>query len=369
MVALNKQLKLINPDSGFSAASRYVARYRREHPSVNIVSLGIGDVSRPVVKPVLDAMHQAVDELGSMDTFHGYGAYYGINELREAILQNEYASFGFTKDEIYVSDGTKSDASNLLELFDVRSKILLPEICYPIYRNGAYAMGRKVYTAPVDKNYVMRVPKEHYDIVYICSPSNPTGLAYTRKDLKKWVSYCKREQAILIFDNVYESFISSEDVPHSIYEIPGSNTCAIELRSFSKKASFTGLRCSYFVLPRAIDGGLFKERTINRFNGASYVAQKGALACFRKDATRLIQKNIQAYKENAAFLKCGFQSLGFTVVGGDDAPFLWVAIPGSIDSFSYFKMLLEDIGVVVVPGIVFGKAGDSSGSYHQNRVR
>ncbi len=358
MVALNKQLKQINPETGFSAAARYVAQYRAEHPKASIVSLGIGDVSRPVIKPVLNAMHTAVDDLGSMDTFQGYGAYYGIDELREAILQHEYAQFGFTKDEIYVSDGTKPDATNLLELFDARCKILLPEICYPIYRNGAYAMGRKVYTAPVDKNFVMRVPKEHFDIVYICSPSNPTGLAYTRKDLKKWLAYCKREEAVLIFDNVYESFISSEDVPHSIYEIPGAESCAIELRSFSKKASFTGLRCSYFVLPRAIDGGLFKERTINRFNGASYVAQKGALACFRKDALRLIQKNVQAYKDNAAFLKHGFQDLGFQVAGGEDAPFLWVAIPGNTDSFAYFKMLLEEIGVVVVPGIVFGKAGD-----------
>ena len=356
---LNKNLLKVDHEKGFSKASQYVKDFKMKHPEVKVVSLGIGDVSKPIVEPIIKAMHEAVDDLAEMKTFSGYGSYYGLEELRETILKKEYGSFSFTKEEIFISDGTKSDSTNLLELFDQKSKILLADIVYPIYRNGAYALNRKVYTTPLDKDFKMVIPKEHYDIVYICSPNNPIGNAYTYKDLKKWIQYCLKEKAVLIYDNVYECFITSKDVPRSIYEIKESEKCAIELRSFSKKASFTGLRCSYFVLPKAIDSKLFKERTINRFNGASYVAQKAAIAFYRKDSQKLIQKNIKAYQTNIQFLKKSFEALNFEVHGGIDSPYLWIRIKEDMNSFDYFKLLLNQIGVVIVPGIVFGEKGDS----------
>ena len=356
---LNKDLLKIDQVTGFSKASKYVKEYKENNPKKGVLSLGIGDVSKPIVKPIIDAMHQAVDDLSDMKHFSGYGSYYGLDKLKETILKHEYSSFNFTKDEIFVSDGTKSDSTNLLELFDPKSKILLSEVVYPIYRNGAYALSRKVYTTPLDKDFKMVIPKKHYDIVYICSPNNPIGNAYTYDDLKKWVHYCLKEKAVLIFDNVYECFIRSKDIPRSIYEIKGSEKCAIELRSFSKKASFTGLRCSYFVLPKAIDSKFYKERTINRFNGASYIAQMGAIAYYSKESQKLIQKNLNMYHENIQFLKRSFQDLGFEVYGGEDAPYLWIRIKEKMNSFDYFKKLLNDIQVVVVPGIIFGDKGDS----------
>lgn len=355
---LNKNLLKIDKATGFSAAQEYVRKYKEKYPHKDIISLGIGDVSKPIVKPIIDAMHKAVDELSDMNSFSGYGSYYGLNELRETILKHEYKKYGFSSEEIFISDGTKSDSTNILELFDIKSKILLPEVVYPIYRNGAYALNRKVYEGKLDKDFKMLIPDKHYDIIYICSPSNPIGNAYTYDDLKKWVKYCLKEKAILIIDNVYECFINSKDIPRSIYEIKGAEKCAIELRSFSKKASFTGLRCSYFVLPKYIDKKYFKERTINRFNGASYIAQKGAIAFYTKEAQALIKKNIKIYEENIKYLKDSFISLGFEVIGGIDSPYLWVKIKENIDSFSYTKKLLHDTNVVVVPGIIFGKKGD-----------
>ena len=355
---LNKELKKINDVTGFSKAQDYVKEYKKKYPKKDIVSLGIGDVSKPIVKPIIKAMHKAVDDLADMKSFKGYGNYYGIDELRKTILKKEYKKYNFTKEEIYVSDGTKSDSTNILELFDKNSNILLADVIYPIYRNGAYALSRKVYTTPLDENFKMKIPNKHYDIIYICSPNNPIGNAYTYNDLKKWINYCLKEKAIIIYDNVYECFINSKDVPKSIYEIKGAKKCAIELRSFSKKASFTGLRCSYFVLPKEIDNKLFKERTINRFNGASYVAQIGALAYYQKESQELIKKNLKLYKENIKYLKDSFIKMGFEVVGGKDSPYLWIKIKENIDSYSYFKKLLHDINVIVVPGIIFGKKGD-----------
>ena len=355
---LNKNLLKIDNITGFSKAQNYVKEYKKKYPRADIVSLGIGDVSKPIVKPIIDAMHKAVDDLADMKSFKGYGNYYGIDELRETILKKEYKKYDFTKEEIYISDGTKSDSTNILELFDKNSKILLADIIYPIYRNGAYALSRKIYTTPLDTDFKMKIPNKHYDIIYICSPNNPIGNAYTYNDLKKWINYCLKEKAIIIYDNVYECFINDKDIPKSIYEIKGAKKCAIELRSFSKKASFTGLRCSYFVLPKEIDNKLFKERTINRFNGASYVAQIAALAYYQKDSQELIKKNLKLYKENIKYLKDSFIKMGFKVIGGDNSPYLWIKIKENIDSFSYFKKLLHDINVIVVPGIIFGKKGD-----------
>ena len=355
---LNKNILKIDKVNAFSHASGVVREYRKRHPEKEIISLGIGDVSTPIIKPIIEAMHKAVDDLSDMSTFHGYGGYYGIEPLRRAILENDYPGLGFTVDEVYVSDGTKSDSTNLLELFDFNSKILLADPTYPIYRNGAYALSREVYYTGLDSDFKMIVPEEHYDIIYICSPSNPVGNALNREDLKKWIDYANKEKACIIYDNVYNAFISSEDVPRTIYEIPGAKTCAIELRSFSKTCSFTGLRCSYFILPKEIDSVLYKERTINRFNGASYVAQVGALASYLPESKKLIAENIRRYKENISYLKNSFEQMGFEVTGGIDSPYIWVKNKDNIPSFDYFKKILETIDVIIVPGAIFGLSGD-----------
>ena len=354
---INPSLLEIEEENTFSKASRLVREYREAHPEKDVLSLGIGDVSCPIVPPVIEAMHKAVDELSDMEHFSGYGSYYGIDSLRQTILDHEYSSFGFTRDEIFVSDGTKTDSTSILELFSPEAKVLVGDPMYPIYRNGALALLRRVYEAPLDENFVMEIPEEHYDIIYICSPSNPCGNAYSREDLQRWVDYALKEKAVIVYDNVYACFIQS-DVPKSIYEIEGAKECAVELRSFSKVASFTGLRCSYYVLPKAIDTKYWKERTINRFNGASYIAQKGAEAVFLPESQRLIQENIRHYHENISYLRESFVELGYEVHGGIDAPYLWIRCPKDMGSWECFDWFLKEMDIIVVPGIIFGRRGD-----------
>lgn len=357
---INRDLLKIEKENAFSKLAKIVKEYKEKYPEKTLVSLGIGDVSKPIVKPVIEAMHKAVDDLSSMDNFQGYGAYYGLTKLKEAIIENEYKDYGFTNDEIFVSDGTKSDSSNILELFDNKSKVLVGNPVYPIYENGAFALNRKVYKINCDRHFKMPIPKKKYDIIYICSPTNPTGVAYTYDDLKKWVDYALNNGSVIIFDNVYRVFVESKDVPKTIYEIDGSKKCCIEMRSYSKSASFTGMRCSYFVLPKEL--GLeymdaWKERTINRFNGANYVAQMGAIASYSKEAQELIKENIRLYKENALYLRKSLKKLGFKVYGGVDAPYLWIKCKNNEDSWDFFKRMLNDTNVIIIPGSIFGTRG------------
>jgi len=340
--------------------SRLTQKIREHQPKRRLISLGIGDVSCPIVEPIINAMHQAVDDQGDRTSFHGYGLYYGLPSLIKTILENDYSGMGFSENEVYISDGTKSDTTSLLELFDKDSKILLADPMYPIYKNGSLALSRNIYYQSLDSDYKMPVPDEPYDIIYICSPNNPIGNAYTYDDLKKWVDYANKNHSVIFFDNVYEQFISSPDVPHSIYEVEGAKSCAIEFRSFSKRASFTGTRCSYYVVPEAISPGinaLWKERTINRFNGASYIVQRGAEASYLPESKRLISQNIKKYKENAEYLRNSFLELGHEVIGGVDAPFMWVSTKG-MDSWSFCDLYLNELDIVVIPGIIFGSQGD-----------
>ena len=357
---LNQNLKLIEKDNTFSLVNKKINKYKKDNPKAKIISLGIGDVSKPICKPVIDAMHKAVDDLADIKTFKGYGNYYGLSSLRETIIKNDYKDFDFSIDEVYVSDGTKSDSTNILELFDSSVDVLVGNPLYPIYKNGCLSLSKKIHEIPLNKDYKMDVPDKHYDIVYLCSPNNPIGNAYTYKELNKWIKYANKEKAIIIYDNVYEPFITSKDVPHSIYEIKGSKSCAIELRSFSKKASFTGLRCSYFIIPKQIGKDInyyWKERTLNRFNGASYIAQVGAEASYKKSAQKIQKQNIKEYMENASFLKKSFEELGFDVTGGIDAPFMWVDVKQN--SWKYFDFCLKKLNVVVIPGVIFGTNGEN----------
>lgn len=359
---LNKDLLQMETKDVYANVTEKVKAFKYENPNAEIISLGIGDVSKPIVKPVIEAMHKAVDDLSSMDTFKGYGGYYGYDFLREAILENEYQQYGFTKDEIYVSDGTKTDSTSILELFDNSSTILLANPTYPIYRDGAAALNRKVEYTTLDENFVMEIPNKKYDIVYICSPNNPIGNAYNKKDLEKWVDYALKNEAVIIFDNVYQGFVRSKEVPKSIYEIEEAKKCAIELKSFSKTASFTGLRCSYYVIPNQIYKDInviWKRRTMNRFNGASYIAQKAAEAVFLPQSQKLIKENIDYYLENAKILREGFEKAGYEVVGGKDAPFMWVKSKNQKTSWQMFDYFLKELNIIVIPGIVFGLAGDN----------
>lgn len=354
---LNKFLLEIEEENVFSRVTEKVNKYKDEHPEAEIISLGIGDVSKPINKVVIEAMHKAVDDLADMDTFKGYGAYYGFPFLRQAILENEYQKYGLSYNEIFVGNGTKTDSTSLLELFDQNCTVLCANPDYPIYTNGAKALSRKVYYTELDENYKMKVPSEKYDIIYICSPNNPTGAAYTYEDLKKWIAYANSNNSVIIFDNVYKCFARNKNVPDSIYEIEGSKNCCIELRSFSKTASFTSSRCSYYVLPKEL--GLTKywlERTLNRFNGASYVSQRGAEASYLPESQKYIKENIESYLDNAKVLRKGFEDCGFKVNGGIDSPYLWIETKK--DSWSIFDEFLKEMNIVVIPGIIFGSNGD-----------
>ena len=355
---LNKDIEKIIENSSFLKASKEVAAFRNANKDKEILSLGIGDVSTPIIKPIIEAMHKAVDDLADMNTFKGYGAYYGIDSLREIILENEYKEYDFTKEEIFISDGVKSDAGNILELFDDNIKILISNPEYPIYFNSATLLHKNIEIINLNNEFKTPIPNKHVDVIYLCSPNNPTGVAYNYDDLKAWIDYCLKENAYLIFDNVYHCFIRDNNIPNSIYEIEGSKKCAIELRSFSKKASFTGLRVSYYVIPKEIDNHLWQERTINRFNGASYIAQKGAEAYYLKESQDIIKENIKRYHENIDYLKDSFLKMNYEVIGGDNAPFIWVKIKNKMKSWDFFRYILKEINVVIVPGIIFGNNGD-----------
>ncbi len=363
MAELNKDLFNIKDENEFYTASKQVREYKESHPDKEFLSLGIGDVSKPIIKPVIEAMHKAVDDLSSMETFKGYGPSHGYDFLKEAILENEYKNFSFSKDEIYISNGTKIDTTSILELFDKDSKICIANPLYPIYKNGAYALSRKITYIKADEenDFLAQIPDEHFDIIYLCSPNNPIGIAYTKAYLKKWIDYAVLNKAVILYDNAYFAFISSEDVPKSIYEIENAKKVCIEFRSFSKSLSFTGVRCSYYIIPNEICeniNSIWKKRTINRFNGADYIAQKGAEATYKEESQKLIKENILDYMKHVRTLKTFFQSLGFTVFGGEDSPFIWVKIKENLTSWEIFHLFLEKLNVIITPGIIFGKEGD-----------
>jgi len=363
MVKINSRLYELQRKELFSNIEKRVKKFKLKNPDKKLVSLGIGDVSKPIIKPVTTAMHKAVDDLSSMKTFRGYGAYYGDDFLKTKILENDYKGFGFTKDELYVSCGTKTDSTSILELFDIDAKICIPNPMYPIYKDGGTALNRTFCEMDLfeEKNFVPDVPKEKYDLIYLCSPNNPIGTAYTYNELGKLVDYAIENECVILYDNVYASFITSNDVPHSIYEIPGAEKAAIEFRSYSKNASFTGVRCSYYIIPEGIHkdaNSLWQERTINRFNGADYIAQRGAEAVYLEESQRLIKENIKYYLDNTLYLRNAFLDLGFKVWGGLDSPFIWVKTKGDMNSWDFFETMLEELNIVVIPGTIFGSNGD-----------
>jgi len=352
----NKALLNLENDNSFYKATERIREYKINHPDNKVVSLGIGDVSLPICDYVAKKMIEAVKKETS-DEFVGYGNYYGIKELRYAIQKNDYPAF--SADEIYVGQGTKTDCGDILELFDKDILVGIPTPTYPIYENCCISLNKKYELIPSDENLNPIVPNKHFDVIYMCSPNNPTGVTYSKEVLTKWVEYAKNEGAVIIFDNVYHKFINKGI--KSIYEVEGARECAIELRSFSKHVSFTGIRCSYYIIPNELFkdvNKLWKLRTINRFNGASYISQIGALASYDDKAIGDINKNIATYKANALYLREEFIKLGYEVIGGENAPYLWIKCKNGLKSWEVFDLFLNKLEIIVVPGIIFGEVGD-----------
>ncbi|MFG6359313.1 LL-diaminopimelate aminotransferase [Taurinivorans muris] len=364
----------------FSEIAKRVNKYSAENPDKKIIRLGIGDVTKPLPPSVIAALHKAVDEQATAEGFRGYGPEQGYDFLRETIVNDCFAQFGFEKDEIFVSDGAKSDIGNFQELFDISCKVAITDPVYPVYADSNVMAGRAeaqkdgrfqgiIYlSCTSENNFVPELPKERPDIIYLCYPNNPTGTVLTKEQLKIWVDYARANESIILFDSAYEAFIRTPGIPHSIYEIEGAKECAVEFRSYSKIAGFTGLRCGYVVIPRNLslktkNGGsaalrdLWLRRQTTKYNGTPYVVQRAAQAVHGEQGKKEVKELIDAYLLNAKHIREGFANMGLTVYGGVDAPYVWLKLPIN-DSWKFFDELLNQVNIVGTPGQGFGLCGE-----------
>lgn len=352
----------------FSEIAKRVSNFSKTHPEKEIVRMGIGDVTLPLCSSVVEAMKQAAEDMGKADSFHGYGPEQGYDFLRERI-QDYYAenSVALELSEIFVSDGAKSDLGNILDLFDKENTVLIPDPVYPVYVDTNRMDGRKIIFADANENNgFLPLPDDSVlaDIIYICSPNNPTGAVYNREQLKLWVEYALCNHAVILFDAAYESFIVDKDLPRSIFEIDGAKSCAIEFCSLSKTAGFTGTRCGYTVVPQTLEfdgiklNHMWLRRQTTKFNGVSYIVQKGAEAVFTKDGRKQIKDSIAYYRKNAEIITSVLDRLGVWYTGGKNSPYIWLRCPNGMDSWVFFDLLLSEIGVVGTPGAGFGKNGE-----------
>ena len=365
---LNPHYAELNESYLFSTIAHKVADYQKAHPDADLIRLGIGDVTLPLARPVVDAMHKAVEEQGHKETFHGYiPSEQGYEFLRETI-RKYYAQRGVTLDlsEIFISDGAKSDLGNLLDLFSADNTVLVPDPVYPVYVDDNVMAGRKVlYLAATAENNFLPMPDEApaADIVYICSPNNPTGAAYTVAQLQAWVDWAKAHDAILLYDAAYECFVTEPGLARSIYEAKGAEEVAVEVCSFSKIAGFTGTRCGYTIVPQAIVRGgqslnkMWLRRQTTKFNGVAYIVQRGAEAVFTPEGMREIQANLDYYRKNAAVIAAALEEAGVWYCGGKNSPYIWLRCPGGMGSWEFFDWLLDTARIVGTPGEGFGPCG------------
>lgn len=364
---INKNYKNLGESYLFSTIAKKVNDFSSKNPNMEVIKLGIGDVTLPLCPVVIEALHNAVNEMGKYETFKGYGPEQGYDFLKEAI-QGYYKKNNVTveSDEIFISDGAKSDLGNILDLFDKENTALIPDPVYPVYVDTNIMAGRKiVYIDANEENDFLPLPNDNIkaDLIYICSPNNPTGAVYNKEQLKIWVEYAIKNSAIILFDAAYESFISG-NLPRSIYEIEGAKSCAIEFCSFSKTAGFTGTRCGYTVVPRELvfdDMKLNKmwlRRQTTKFNGVSYIVQRAASAIFTDVGQKQIQKNLNYYKKNAKIISDTLDKLKIKYTGGKNSPYIWLKCPNNMNSWEFFDILLEKIGIVGTPGAGFGKNGN-----------
>ena len=373
MSLINENFLKLQDSYLFSTIAKKVAKYTEENPDKQIIKLGIGDVTRPIVPACVEAMHKAVDEIGTAEGFKGYGPEQGYDFLRTAIVENDYKTRGveIEKDEIFVSDGAKCDCGNIVDIFGKGNKVAITDPVYPVYLDTNIMSGREVIYLPVtaENNFVPELPKEKVDMIYLCFPNNPTGTVLTKEELKKWIDYAKENNSVILYDAAYEAFITEENIPHSIYEVEGAKDVAIEFKSYSKTAGFTGVRCAYVVIPKELKGKtkdgeevsynkLWNRRTCTKFNGVSYIVQRAAEATYSEEGRKQIQENINYYLENARIIKQGLEKAGFTCYGGVNSPYVWLKVPDGMTSWEFFDELLEKANVVGTPGSGFGPHGE-----------
>jgi len=366
---INQNYKNLNESYLFSTIAKKVNEFAEKKPEVEIIKLGIGDVTLPLCPCVIKEMHNAVDEMGQKETFRGYGPEQGYDFLKSSI-QKYYQknNVSLNLNEIFISDGAKSDLGNILDLFDKENTVLIPDPVYPVYVDTNIMAGRKiVYIDANEENGFLPLPNQSTDVdlIYICSPNNPTGAVYNKEQLKEWVDYAINKNALILFDAAYESFVSEYSLPKSIYEIEGAKNCAIEFCSFSKTAGFTGTRCGYTVVPNELN---FNEMSLNKmwlrrqttkFNGVPYIVQKAAAAVFTDIGQKQIQENLSYYKQNAKIISNTLDKLNIKYTGGKNSPYIWLKCPNDMNSWDFFDLLLTKIGVVGTPGAGFGKNGDN----------
>lgn len=364
----NENYRQLEESYLFSEVARRVSAYGENHPEKEIIRMGIGDVTLPLCRAAVEAMKQAVEDMGKPETFHGYGPEQGYDFLREAIKQY-YAenSVKLDMDEIFVSDGAKSDLGNILDLLNQKNTVCIPDPVYPVYVDTNKMDGRKIVFADANEtNGFLPLPDSSLeaDVIYLCSPNNPTGAVYNKKQLKQWVDYANERHALILFDAAYEAFIANQELPRSIFEIEGAKSCAVEFCSLSKTAGFTGTRCGYTVIPKELSfdemnlNKMWLRRQTTKFNGVSYIVQKGAQAVFTPDGRRQTEENISYYRGNAAIIMQALDELKIWYVGGKNSPYIWLRCPGGMNSWDFFDYLLDSAGIVGTPGAGFGKNGE-----------
>lgn len=368
----------------FAEIARRVAAYKEANPDADIIRLGIGDVTQPLPQVCIEAMHKAVDDQAKAETFHGYGPEQGYSFLTEAIIKNNYTDRGIeiAPDEIFVSDGSKSDCGNIQEIFGLGNKVAITDPVYPVYLDTNVMAGRTgtlqddghfagvtYLPCTAENNFAPELPKEKVDMIYLCCPNNPTGTTLSREELTKWVNYAKENEAVILFDAAYAAYITEDDVPRSIYEIPGAKDVAIEFRSFSKTAGFTGTRCGYTIIPktvkgRAADGSLvpfnklWNRRHTTKFNGTAYIVQRGAAAIYTEEGKKQVKELVSYYMENARIIREGLKAAGLQAFGGVNAPYIWLKTPNNMSSWDFFDKLLHEANIVGTPGAGFGPCGE-----------
>ena len=384
MVQVNENYLKLKAGYLFPEIAKRVKIYSQSNKSAEIIKLGIGDVTEPLPRACIEAMGKALDEMGTIDGFRGYGPEQGYSWLREKISEHDFISRGcqISPEEIFVSDGSKCDSSNILDILGKDNSIAVTDPVYPVYvdsnvmtgrtgdslENGTY-QGLTYLAINEGNNFLPELPEKKVDILYLCFPNNPTGATINKEELKKWVDYALQNKSLILFDAAYEAFIQDNDIPHSIYEIEGAKDCAIEFRSFSKNAGFTGVRCAFTVIPKNLKGlsstneeielwPLWNRRQSTKFNGVSYVVQKGAEAVYSPEGKKQVKGLIDFYMENAKIMKNKLQNSGYKVYGGDNAPYIWIKVPDQMTSWDFFDFLLQKVSVVGTPGSGFGLAGE-----------
>ena len=367
----------------FSDIAKKVKAYQESHPDKRLIRLGIGDVTRPLPQASIEAMHRAVDEMASKSTFHGYGPEQGYDFLIDTIIKNDFEPRGIelSSSEVFISDGAKSDTGNIGDILGLDNKVAVTDPVYPVYVDSNVMGGRAgqlngkqwsditYMPCTAENNFIPSIPSNRIDVIYLCYPNNPTGTTLTKAELKKWVDYALSHDALILFDAAYEAYIREDDIPHSIFEIEGAKRCAIEFRSFSKTAGFTGVRCGYTVIPKEATAttangerialnALWNRRQCTKFNGTSYITQRGAEAIYSKEGKQQVRETIDYYMENARIMREGLTAAGIQVFGGKNAPYLWVKTPEGFTSWQFFDHLLNEANIVSTPGVGFGPSGE-----------